>query len=414
MRAWVTLSGIAPRYATRFSCTGAACEDNCCADGWGIQVDRGSFESLRRAPASEVVKRYRHSIRRLPSPAEDRSYAQLVPAENSTTCPMLASGGCEVHARLGEGWLCDTCFHYPRHVLDFAGTHLQTLSLSCPEAARLALQSDDALDLVPMDIRVRPSVVLHAQPTCGLSLDAMSRVHAASVSLMRRREMSLWMRLAVLGAFCEGLQALIDAGRAGESDLLVEMVSSHPDEILASLDAVPSDLPRQALAFARLITALTVRAASETQQRVFDEAARGLTGSEARETYVNTVIASYKRGLCHMDESGPAVKRLLEHYTLNEMFAGAFQFVRGVADDRVPPPRRSIRNLALPARRPFCERARSRCGRAVCDRVCLRTTLQSQCSVCDSRRIAADRQRMLLGTLHWRVIEDIAAQARTR
>ena len=111
--------------------------------------------------------------------------------------------------------------------------------------------------------------------------------------------------------------------------MLVEMVSSHPDEILATLDAVPSDLPRQALAFARLITALPVRAASETQQRVFDEAARGLTGSEARETYVNTVIASYKRGLCHMDESGPAVKRLLEHYTLNEMFAGAFPFVRG-------------------------------------------------------------------------------------
>lgn len=39
--------------------------------------------------------------------------------------------------------LCDTCRRYPRHIEEFEGMREISLSLSCPEAARIILSQTD-------------------------------------------------------------------------------------------------------------------------------------------------------------------------------------------------------------------------------------------------------------------------------
>lgn len=46
---------------------------------------------------------------------------------------------CDLQAEAGEEALCSTCREYPRHVEEFEGVREYSLSLSCPEAARIML-----------------------------------------------------------------------------------------------------------------------------------------------------------------------------------------------------------------------------------------------------------------------------------
>ena len=46
---------------------------------------------------------------------------------------------CSIQKRFGEDYLPDTCQTFPRRRVDFDEINVKTLSLSCPEAARLCL-----------------------------------------------------------------------------------------------------------------------------------------------------------------------------------------------------------------------------------------------------------------------------------
>lgn len=46
---------------------------------------------------------------------------------------------CDIYSEAGPKMLCDTCRKYPRHIEEFEGLREYSLSLSCPEAARIFL-----------------------------------------------------------------------------------------------------------------------------------------------------------------------------------------------------------------------------------------------------------------------------------
>lgn len=61
-------------------------------------------------------------------------------------CKLLDKDGlCAIQRSLGEDALCDTCRRYPRHVEEFRGVREWSLSLSCPEAARIILENKERL-----------------------------------------------------------------------------------------------------------------------------------------------------------------------------------------------------------------------------------------------------------------------------
>lgn len=59
-------------------------------------------------------------------------------------CSMLNDQNlCDLICAKGEGYLCETCSRYPRHVEEFEGLREYSLSLSCPVAADMMLKMEE-------------------------------------------------------------------------------------------------------------------------------------------------------------------------------------------------------------------------------------------------------------------------------
>ena len=60
--------------------------------------------------------------------------------QNNRRCAFLNEESlCDLYKALGPDALCDTCKSYPRHTEEYEGLRELSLSLSCPEAAKIIL-----------------------------------------------------------------------------------------------------------------------------------------------------------------------------------------------------------------------------------------------------------------------------------
>ena len=65
--------------------------------------------------------------------------------QNNRRCAFLNDENlCDLYKELGPDSLCDTCRLYPRHTEEYEGLRELSLSLSCPEAARIILSCKEA------------------------------------------------------------------------------------------------------------------------------------------------------------------------------------------------------------------------------------------------------------------------------
>lgn len=118
-----------PDYYKDFECTAAQCEDTCCA-GWQIVVDSASMKRYRKEK-SAYKKKLRHSIRWL-----QKTFKQ----DEERRCAFLTDENlCDMYLNLGEKSLCRTCRQYPRHLEEFENVREASLSISCPEVAKMLL-----------------------------------------------------------------------------------------------------------------------------------------------------------------------------------------------------------------------------------------------------------------------------------
>lgn len=124
---------IYPDYYRKFTCLGGGCPDTCCAQ-WEVVVDDDTA-ALYAAVPGELGD----ALRRTLTTDED---GDRILRFSEGRCPLLTSGGlCSVQMVLGHKALCKTCREFPRLIQDYTNFREHSLSLSCPEAARLILLS---------------------------------------------------------------------------------------------------------------------------------------------------------------------------------------------------------------------------------------------------------------------------------
>ena len=117
-----------PHYYRKFQCIASECEDTCCA-GWEIMIDDKALEKYKKAKGP-VGNRLKNSIN-----WKEGSFLQY-----HHRCAFLNDENlCDMYTALGEKSLCRTCKMYPRHVEEFEDVREMTLSVSCPEVARILL-----------------------------------------------------------------------------------------------------------------------------------------------------------------------------------------------------------------------------------------------------------------------------------
>lgn len=118
-----------PDYYHEFRCIADKCDDTCCA-GWQIVVDRNSLRKYRAVKGSFRKRIWKSVDWRRETFRQDKE----------KRCFFLNDKNfCDMYTALGADSLCRTCRLYPRHVEEFEGVREITLSLSCPEVARILM-----------------------------------------------------------------------------------------------------------------------------------------------------------------------------------------------------------------------------------------------------------------------------------
>lgn len=127
-----------PDYYKRFNCIADKCPDTCCGK-WQIVIDDDSLEKYQ-----EYDGEYRPELHRRVNWKEG-----VFRHCRSGKCAFLRDDMlCDMYIHMGKDSLCTTCREYPRHTEEFENVREVSLSLSCPEVARILMNITDKVAFV--------------------------------------------------------------------------------------------------------------------------------------------------------------------------------------------------------------------------------------------------------------------------
>ena len=188
-----------PNYYPGFRCLGGACPDTCCRD-WDIVLDEETLSDYQTAPAS-LAQRLQESL------TTDEEGDTCFRLDHRGFCTMLTPDGlCAIQKEWGESHLCDHCAAYPRFIEEYGNLTEASLAMSCPEAARLLLESP-AFQVEEVDDGHpdQPFPDIPPQLLAGLET-----TRQAVLNGMEEQRYTLWERLQGVLYLADTLQDAID------------------------------------------------------------------------------------------------------------------------------------------------------------------------------------------------------------
>ena len=124
-----------PDYYKEFECIADRCEDTCCA-GWQIVIDKETLKKYAKMKGN-FRKRMLSSV---------NWFQGTFKQDKNKRCAFLNERNlCDLYLSQGEEGFCKTCREYPRHTEEFEGVREITLSISCPEVARILMNRMEAV-----------------------------------------------------------------------------------------------------------------------------------------------------------------------------------------------------------------------------------------------------------------------------
>jgi lysine-N-methylase len=322
------LQVLAPKFLTQFRCVGPSCPDSCCS-GWTVAVDRKTHQAYLKSKDSYLTDRFSSKLQRTRSIQSEHQYSKIEMDQTTGACPFLEEHLCGIQKRLGEDKLSNTCFSYPRQTRSIGGVRQQSLSLSCPEAARLALTQSDAMefDSVPSPVRINQVSV---QPRyANIPQETLNSLRFSCIQILQYRALPLWERLACLAPACELIEKSmlphqVENLEASVSEFVQAVKVGQASE---ALEALRPDHDAQAVLFAKMWGLKMNQGRSAAHQRVQSDVVTGL-GIDPHSGTVNSseVVRRYLAGLNLMTASMRESPHALENFVINEMFVEVFPF----------------------------------------------------------------------------------------
>ena len=222
-----------------FRCLCGDCPDTCCA-GWDVEIDKAAREKYLRmeGPLGEKAVR---ALRK-----EDGEWSFRL---EGGRCPFLRDDNlCELQAACGEEALSRTCRLFPRTLAEFGAVREISLSIACPEAARLLLDHPQPLRLTEWETD---------EPLGYTDVDGSAYLRALALrerllSLAQNRAYPFPVRLALCVELAADASAALRSG-VGEGEALKRY--SDPAYLSARAGTfIPTGRP--AAGYARLLDTL--------------------------------------------------------------------------------------------------------------------------------------------------------------
>ena len=193
---------IYPSYYNQFTCIASACPDSCCHE-WEVQVDAASAQRYRamEGPLGDDLRAQLYD-------EDEETYLRNV----SGRCPMWRSDGlCRIQAEMGHEALCTVCQQFPRLRHDYGDFVELGLELSCPEAARLILET-------PLEF-VTETVPGGEEPEYDAEImDILQKSRPCALSLLEDQRYTVPERLRLLLMYGYHVQAAIDGAELTDFD----------------------------------------------------------------------------------------------------------------------------------------------------------------------------------------------------
>ena len=186
----------APDFYKKFSCIAGECPATCCA-GWQIVIDEKSLTrySRHKGPFANRLK-------------NDINWKEHVFRQYHHRCAFLNEENlCDIYTEAGPDMLCDTCRKYPRHIEEFEGLRELSLSLSCPEAARLLLSRQEPISFITKE---KPSSEETYDSFDYLLFTELMDTRDQMFSILQDRNIPLNARLLKLLAMGHDFQLCLD------------------------------------------------------------------------------------------------------------------------------------------------------------------------------------------------------------
>ncbi len=316
-----------PAYATEFHCIGPACEDSCCV-GWSVYFDHATWNKYQLIPAGSLRSLIDESVVVIPPDPATPNWHARVQMKPDNACPFLnAEKLCQIQVAHGADYLSTTCATYPRIIHRIDGHAEISLSLSCPEAARLVLLSPPMPAVHPALVANQPAQLPLAQSPISL-IPYFWTIREFILELLTSRGYSLWQRLFLIGLFTRRMDALA----RGELNRTFFAVLSDFRSAVATgtlsdnMEAIPPDLPLQLEIVLRLGSLQLPR--SHVGQRFLETAqafSKGLGHTPG--ATMTTLLSRYEEAhRLYYEPFFHQHPHILENLILNQVFRSLFPF----------------------------------------------------------------------------------------
>jgi len=212
-----------PSYIKEFSCIGAACEDTCCS-GWKVNIDEETYKKYKKVRNFDIKSKLEKNITRNRSNPTRNNVAKMKMEKGN--CSFLSKEGwCDIQSKLGEDYLCNTCAVYPRRNNKVNEVIEQSLTISCPEAARLVLLKESGLNFEQgqkeVTIRELTSIINTSSEKIIHWTDLFNEYRYITIFILQNRKYTLEERLLILGMLYNELEEYVKMNSLNEIPTLL-------------------------------------------------------------------------------------------------------------------------------------------------------------------------------------------------
>ena len=186
-----------PDYYKEFKCTADKCEDTCCA-GWQIVIDEKSLNKYAKIHDKYMWTMLRNVNWRKGVFRQDKEGRCAFLNENNL---------CDLYIARGEKSLCKTCRLYPRHIEEFEGLREITLSVSCPEVARILMEKEAPVKFLSYEKEMEEEEYEDFDPFLFSYLEDARK---AMIEILQNREMEVDVRAMLVLGMAHDMQVKIN------------------------------------------------------------------------------------------------------------------------------------------------------------------------------------------------------------
>lgn len=201
-----------PDYYKEFSCIADKCEDTCCA-GWEIVIDKKSLNKYKMALRTDDKSMRRRLLTSV------KWVQGTFRQGKDKRCAFLNDHNlCDLYSGLGEKSLCKTCRLYPRHIEEFEDVREVTLSISCPEVARILMNKKDPVHFLEYE---KPGEEEYEEYDPFL-YSVLADTRDVLIEIAQNREVSMDVRVRMIHGLAHDIQTRIDRSQLFSCEEVLE------------------------------------------------------------------------------------------------------------------------------------------------------------------------------------------------